>query len=174
MVIFSDNYYRQGSIGNRIRYWLARYYVLSRADRIRVVGERIKQSLLNIGIQENKVEVRSIPVEVEKIRAYVPKFNLRERYPDYTKIFLCLGRLDPVKNLPWLIELFADIVKEKPSFLLLIVGDGPERPRLEALVKAKKLEYTVKFEGWTSDPWSYLKTADTLLFPACRKGMDWS
>lgn len=167
---FSSDYYRRGSISNRIRYLLARYYVLPRADRVRVVGERVKQSILALGISESKIDVRPVPFDHDALRAYVSRFHLHERFPGFGKIFLVLGRLDPVKNIPWLLDLFPAIVKEQPKTLLLIVGDGIEQKRIKERISTLDLANNVRLEGWTADPWSYIKTADALLFPSLSEG----
>lgn len=170
---FGSAYYRTSSLSNKIRYALGRY-IVRRADRVRAVGGRIKESLIQLGVPERNILVRPIAVDTGAIRTYQPKFDVHERYPGYEKIFVYLGRLDPVKNLPWLIETFAEVVKQKPKYLLLIVGEGREKENLKSKISATggnlKLENNVRIEEWTTDPWSYLKTADGLLFPSLSEG----
>lgn len=166
---FSSDYYRKGSIVQRARYYLGRY-VVRHSDKVRVVGERVRQSVVAFGVAPEKVTVRPVPVNASAIRAYAPKFDLHARYPQFKKIFLALGRPDPVKNIAWLIDIFAVVVKAHPDWGLVVVGDGPEQKRLEALVKNKNLGYNIIIESWTNDPWSYLKTADCLLFPSLSEG----
>lgn len=167
---FGSVYYRRGSIANRLRYLLARIYVLRQADQFRVVSERIHQSLLGLGIKEEKIKVRPIAVDTELIKTYVPHFDLHARYPGYEKIFLVLGRLDPVKNLPWLIATFAQVVEKHPSYLLVIVGSGKDRKNIEKRVKKYKLAHAVRLEEWSRHPIAYIKTADALLFPSISEG----
>lgn len=166
---FGSNYYRTGSLPNWLRYQIAKYLV-KRADKIRAVGERVKQSVLALGVSENKIEVRAVPVDTEKIRTYQPKFNVHERYPGYEKIFLVLGRLDAVKNISWLLQIWATVVPQQKKYLLLIVGEGRERRDLEYKIKILGLQNNVKLAGWTNDSWSYLKTVDCVLFPSLSEG----
>jgi glycosyltransferase involved in cell wall biosynthesis len=51
-----------------------------------------------------------------------------------------------------------------------VVGDGPERSRLEQLVKALKIEEAVSFCGWIShtEVLNRMRLADVLLFPTLR------
>jgi glycosyltransferase involved in cell wall biosynthesis len=144
-------------------------FVLNKADKIRVVGERIKKSLKNLNIVKNKIEIRPIVVDAEKIKNYQAKFNLHKKYIGYGKIFLVLGRLDSVKNISWLIDIFTEVIKQK-NYLLLIVGDGLEQKNLQFKVKKYNLDNNIKFEFWTNDPISYLKTADCVLFPSLSEG----
>jgi glycosyltransferase involved in cell wall biosynthesis len=47
-----------------------------------------------------------------------------------------VGRLDPVKDLPTLVEAFASVRQARPGARLVIVGDGPARAELERLAGA--------------------------------------
>lgn len=166
---FGSAYYRTSGIGNRIRYWLGRF-LIHKADRLRVVSERIKQSIEALGVPPDRIEVRPIAVDTEAIRAYMLRFSVKEKYPGYEKYFLYLGRLDPVKNLDWLIDVFADVVKKGHNYILIIVGDGTEKERLADQIRMLKIEQHIHIEPWADDLWSYLKTADCLLFPSLSEG----
>lgn len=160
---YGSDYYKKSGLKHWLYYYLGKF-VLRRADAVRVAGERIKQSLLPLGIPAEKIEVRPIKVDADAIADYQPKFNLHEKYPGYSKIFLCLGRLDPVKNIGWLIELFKEIPADR---LLVIVGSGGERRKLAKLSAGLP---NVQMEEWTDDPWSYIKTADAIVFPSLSEG----
>ncbi|MBI5229826.1 MAG: glycosyltransferase [Candidatus Magasanikbacteria bacterium] len=166
---YGSNYYRRSGIANAVRYYIG-LFVIAHADRVRCVGERIKRSLVVRGISEEKIIVQPVRVNTEYIKGYQPKFDIHAKYPDARIIFLCLGRLDPVKNIPWLVKVFAEVSYTHPNVLLLIVGDGVERDRIVQLIKQLGMEKNIKMEGWTSDPYSYLKSADCLLFPSLSEG----
>jgi len=51
-----------------------------------------------------------------------------------------------------LIEAWAHVVRHVPGSRLIIVGDGPERPRLEALATRKGLASAVRFAGRVDEP----------------------
>ncbi len=146
-------------------------FILRHADKIRVAGERIKQSLLSLSVAESKIIVRSIQNDPELIRhlSLVFEIDLRSKYPGYAKIFLILGRLDPVKNIPWLIEIFKKVIKQK-NYLLLIVGRGEEEQKIRSQVISNNLDDNIKLQNWTEDPYGYLKTADCVLFPSLSEG----
>ena len=166
---YSNNYYRFG-FPKRHVLWHMGKLVLPRADKIRVVGERIKQSLLKLGIPPERITVRPIQTNASAIQSYQAKFNIHEQFPQWKKIFLVLGRLDPVKNIAWLIDVFSDAQKERPGIGLLIIGDGPERERLLQQIRKSGMENSIRMLPWTNDPWSYIKTADALLFSSLSEG----
>lgn len=166
---FGSAYYRRSGLMNYIRYLLGRI-VVRHASKVRVVGERVCKSLIGIGVSEKKISVRPIAVDVSAIQKYESRIDLHTKYPGYDKIFLVLGRLEPVKNISWLIDIFASVEPKKRGFLLLIVGEGSEKKKLQKRVRELGLQNSVIFEPWTNDPWSYLKTADCLLFPSLSEG----
>jgi len=167
---FGSNYYRfRSGAMNHLRWHIGKY-VVRRADRIRVVGERIKQSLVALGIATEKITVRPIAIATDKLQAYQPILNFRENYPGYEKIFVWAGRLDPVKNVPWLVATFAEVIQKQPNYLLLIVGDGEEKEKALHQISELGLEYNIHLVGWVDDAASYLKTADALLFPSLSEG----
>jgi glycosyltransferase involved in cell wall biosynthesis len=51
-----------------------------------------------------------------------------------------------------------------------IIGDGPERGRLEQLVKSLKIEQAVAFRGWIrhAEVLSHMRSADVMVFPTLR------
>lgn len=158
---FFSDYYKKQWFRQRLARW-----VVKRADKIRVVGERVRQSLLKLGIADEKIEVKPILIDEVVIKNYVSKINLREKYPGFEKIFLVLGRLDKIKNIAWLINLFKQVAKQK-KYLLLIVGDGIEKQNIQYLISNI---HNVKLESWTNDPISYIKTCDCLLFSSLSEG----
>lgn len=63
------------------------------------------------------------------------------------RVLLAVGRLNAVKNYGTLIEVFSRLVDKYPTWDLVILGEGPERPALEAAVRAHKLEERVRMPG---------------------------
>jgi glycosyltransferase involved in cell wall biosynthesis len=55
--------------------------------------------------------------------------------PRARKILLAIGRMSPEKNFEALIDTFAALAGKHPDWDLVILGDGPDRRRLEAKVK---------------------------------------
>jgi alpha-maltose-1-phosphate synthase len=74
------------------------------------------------------------------------------RYEDMPPVRVCfLGRLVPLKNCNIVIRSAASLIREK-RIRLDIVGDGWDRPNLEALTRDLGLEKDVTFHGWLAHP----------------------
>lgn len=83
------------------------------------------------------------------------------------KTVLYVGRLEKRKGVRYLIEAFALLKKLHPEFRLVIAGDGPDREKLQNLVKDRKIQH-VSFLGFIDDETKidWLKKADVFCSPA--------
>lgn len=151
------------------RIWLGRW-VIRHADKIRVVGERVKKSLLDLNIDERIIRIKSVQAVLTQDNTFTPKLDVHEKYGHNKKIFLSIGRLEKVKNLFWLIDVFGQASVKKNEMLLLIVGSGAEEDALREKVKILGLTDQIKFESWTENPLSYIKTADCLVISSLSEG----
>jgi glycosyltransferase involved in cell wall biosynthesis len=90
----------------------------------------------------------SIGVDTEVCRR-APADGIRNRYhiPPDGIVFVFVGRMIPIKNLPFLIESFASAVEQNRLLYLLLVGDGPSKPDLLEQVSALGLRERVIFAG---------------------------
>lgn len=168
---FGSRYYRQSGLKNLLYYYCARWLVVPRADKIRVVGERVRESMSALGVPSEKIVVQPIVVPTAAIQSYVPREDIHEHYPGFKKIFLFLGRFDRIKNIPWLLDVFSDyLFQTERSDLLLIAGDGSERQFLERYAHRLGIEVNVRFLDWIDHPLDYLKTVDAILIPSLSEG----
>ena len=76
-----------------------------------------------------------------------------------------VSRLAPVKGHADLLHAMASVLARRPSARLLIVGDGPERPRLEALAVELSLGKRVTFAGMRGDVPRVLAGLDVFVQP---------
>ena len=77
-----------------------------------------------------------------------------------------VGRLADQKALHVLITAMASV----PEGRLVLVGEGPERPRLEALVRSLGIEDRVEFAGWSAPPWTETWSFDVLAMSSDNEG----
>jgi glycogen synthase len=63
---------------------------------------------------------------------------------------LCVGRLSAEKGFDVAVSAFAAVSRQFPAARLRIVGDGPERPSLESLIRKFGLEAKVILSGWVA------------------------
>ncbi|MBU4347926.1 glycosyltransferase [Patescibacteria group bacterium] len=105
---FLSPYFKRESLLNKLRVMLAKF-LISRADGVRVVSERIKKSILRksdflreVGLP--KISVLPIFVDIEKIKSAPIRIDLHRKYPQFDFIILMASRLTKEKNIVMAIE----------------------------------------------------------------------
>ncbi len=73
-------------------------------------------------------------------------------------MLLAVGRLTASKDFPTLIQAFIRVRQTRPA-RLLILGEGADRPGLEALVEQLGLEQDVSLPGFVENPYPYMARA---------------
>jgi N-acetylgalactosamine-N,N'-diacetylbacillosaminyl-diphospho-undecaprenol 4-alpha-N-acetylgalactosaminyltransferase len=129
-------------------------FAYRRADQIIAVSQGVKQDLVaNYGISESRIRAIYNPVDTDRIERQAlesPAIHLPQAY------ILGIGRLVPNKNFRLLIEAYlAANVAES----LVILGEGNERPALEALIKQLGLSGRVLLPGYVRNPYPIVKAA---------------
>jgi glycosyltransferase involved in cell wall biosynthesis len=113
-------------------------------------------------------------VDVARVRAAIARAPLSRTALGLDEDALVLGtvaRFDPVKGLDVLVRAFAQIRARRPDTQLLLVGDGPEAPRLRALAGALGLAERVVFAGAVPDAARGLPALDLYVSASEREGL---
>ena len=167
---FLSPYFSRWSPLNKIRVLIAKF-ILPKADGIRVVSERIRNSLKTENLKLKTVPViLPVFIDIEKIRKITPTADLRKKYPQFDFIILMASRLTREKNIGLAIRAMSDVVRNHPKAGLVIVGNGPEEHNLKLKIKNLKLDGNVAMELWQNDLFSYYKTADAFLLTSNYEG----
>lgn len=131
----------------------------------------VSQALTH-GIPQHKAHVIYNGVYPQPALSSEQKEKIKtEIYHKYTqldptkKIVMCIGRLEPVKNISLLLDAIQGIDAN-----LWIVGDGSLRNDLEAKVKQHQLEHQVAFLGFRQDARDLVQVADSVVLSSDREG----
>lgn len=126
-------------------------FVCDRADVVIAPTQKTASILENYGLS---VPISVIPTGLSLERFQnVPNLlfsqKLKEKLsiPNDVPVLLTLGRLAQEKNIDFIIQQMTHPVIQNAKAHLVIVGDGPDRERLESLVRHLKLHNTVHFTG---------------------------
>ena len=125
----------------------------------------------DVGIKENKIRVISNGVDTER---FCPAVSVKRgllNIPSHYIVIGFVGRLDRIKNLPLLITAFSILLRDFPNLCLLIVGDGPDEPRLRSMVCELGLFEKVRFLGPQNDVVLYLRLMNLFVLPSQLEGM---
>lgn len=85
---------------------------------------------------------------------------------------LYVGRFDPIKGLPLAFEALRILLPIASGATLELVGEGPERPRLEALADRLGIAGRLVWTPWSSraEIFEKMRRSDVFLFPSMRDG----
>jgi glycosyltransferase involved in cell wall biosynthesis len=89
---------------------------------------------------------------------------------DETVAAFC-GRLDPVKNFRFMLEVIKYCAAFEQSIKLMIIGDGPENARIREMAVARKIDGRLRLVGEKGDVLPYLRAADVFLLTSFREQM---
>lgn len=90
--------------------------------------------------------------------------------PDEARVVLSLGRLVPQKGHDITLRAFARVRAQQPGLVLAILGEGPERERLEALARELGLGESLLLPGRAGDVAAWLHRAEVFVHPARWEG----
>lgn len=120
-------------------------------------------------IKENKITEINNPIDVGHINKMLEKGkNIELPYKKENYNLLCVGRLAYQKGYDLLIHIMP-LLKEK-DVKLYVLGDGPNREKLEEQIKRNKLEDTVFLLGQVDNPYIYMKEADLFILSSRFEG----
>lgn len=152
----------------KIRAWLE----WRLATRITVIHAGIRDYLHGqLGVPAERMEVIPIGIDVER-------YDRRDREESRARlelgeqvVFVFVGRLAPVKNVPGLIAAFLEVQSQgAPASTLLVVGDGEERAACEQLVQGHPHGNRVRFVGLQADTRPFVAAADVFVMNSRSEG----
>jgi glycosyltransferase involved in cell wall biosynthesis len=144
-------------------------------DRIVVLTPRGAEEHLARGIGRPGQYV-AIPsgVDVAALRARAPEraaARARIGVNAEAPLVVGVGRLVPVKGFDVLIAAVPELRAAFPSVSVLLVGDGPERPALEARARALGVDAHLRIVGALDDVAPCIAASDVLVAPSRNEGM---
>jgi glycosyltransferase involved in cell wall biosynthesis len=128
------------------------------------VSTKTKKDLKKIKKSENAVV---IPNGIDF--SYIREINPSKEKSD----IIFAGRLIKEKNIDILIKSVHLAREESPNIKCFIIGDGPERAKLEKMVDELDIQNNIIFKGFIEnygDLISYMKSSKVFLLPSSREG----
>ena len=142
------------------------------ADVVTVIHPTIKDYLCGqIGLPPERVTVIPLGIETQRYQRR-DRAQWREHLGfGADPVFVFVGRLAPVKQVPGLIAAFlAVMARRRGGARLLVVGDGVERGRCEALIAAHPQGHLVTLAGERGDTVPYLSASDVFVMNSRSEG----
>jgi glycosyltransferase involved in cell wall biosynthesis len=153
-----------------------------KADLIIAVSHGVKQSLINLGIEEEKIKVIYNPYPIDEIRELA-----KEPLGSYEEIFkhpvlITAGRLTKQKGQWYLLRVFKALKEKHKDLKLVILGEGELKEYLVKLSEELGLKtyvwdkdelsesFDVYFLGFQKNPFKFIARSKLFVFPSLWEG----
>ncbi len=141
-------------------------FAINESDAVTAVSESLKQDTLKHFKINREIEVIPNFVCLEQYNYNGSVESIKKSIaPNGEKILIHISNFRKVKRTQDVIKIF-DIVRQKIPAKLLMVGDGPERHRLEELCRELNTCHLVKFLGKVKDTERILAASDLFILPS--------
>ncbi len=102
-------------------------------------------------------------IDITKFQSQIADKKIQLPGNEKKKIILAAGRLTRQKNFIYLIQEFMEFLKLNNNFILIILGDGEEKTKLQNFIKINKLETKVYLLGHVKNVYKYMKKSDVFV-----------
>lgn len=155
-------------VGKHPSYKSAVEFSINQSDIVTSVSESLKQNTLDVF--KIKKEIYVIPNFIESelfdhFKQNCPRGNFAE---EDEKLLVHVSNFREVKNVPHVVEVF-HLVQKKVKAKLLLIGVGPEREKVELLVRKLGLEDRVFFLGKIRQLYQILCVCDLFILPSSQE-----
>lgn len=172
----------QADLDNSIATWVPRplrpvtRYVHAHADLAVSVADSIVPGIVANGLPPERVSVVVNGIDVGRVRELAglppdPAAAVERPPPGNPPMILGQGRLSVQKDFPLLIRAHARVLAAGVAHRLVIIGTGPVRDELAALVAELGVGGTVELAGYVDNPYPTLAAADLFVLSSNSEGM---
>ena len=130
-------------------------------------GRKISENHQLCQVLKNAIDLQQFFISASN-REYI-----RKKYAIDKDAFVIghIGRFAEQKNHRFLIEVFEQIVRDFPNAVLLLVGDGELRSKIENMVFEHNLTQNVIFAGVQTNVQEFYQAMDVFAFPSLYEGL---
>lgn len=141
-------------------------FAINESNAVTAVSESLKQDTYNHFKITRDIKVIPNFICFEEYNKLGDTEQLRKSFaPNGEKILVHVSNFRPVKRVQDVIRVF-DIVRKKVPAKLLLVGDGPERHKMEELCRELDACHYIKFLGKVRDTERILAASDLFILPS--------
>jgi glycosyltransferase involved in cell wall biosynthesis len=152
---------------SRVRNWVAEAMSCRLARRVVAVSEHDRRTLIRRRLcSPKKLTVIHNSFDPEKFAPHPKEADIRGSEMANGAVLGFVGRLADQKGVEYLVEAMPMVVAAHPQTRLRIVGDGPERRKLEAQVQRLQLQRSVEFLGYQPASAELLSEMDAVIVPS--------
>ena len=152
-------------VGNDRSYLPITRFGIEQSDAVTAVSEYLKKRTVEEFDTRHPIEVVYNFVNCEVFKKSMDLEFRREFASDDEGLLIHISNFRPLKRVDDVIDLFARL-RNTNKAKLLMVGDGPDRPKAEWLAEVKEVAGDVHFLGKRNDMDRLLSVSDVLALPS--------
>ncbi|MDO8355987.1 MAG: glycosyltransferase family 4 protein [Nitrospirota bacterium] len=147
--------------------------LVGRFDRVIAVSKQIERDLVGSGVPPEKIRLLHNAIVIERYRRTGRRGVLTEVVGRSVSspVIASIGRLSAEKGHADLIDAIGIVSSRGHKVSLVLIGDGPERPKLCEQIRALGLEHSVHLPGYIRDPQRMLEDIDLMVLPSHTEGL---
>lgn len=148
-------------------------YCLRKYERVFCVSEDLITACRAAGIASDRLTLLENGIDARAFRRSRSPLEARIQLglPPQGLLIGAVGRLSAEKGFDHLLHAAAKLVEQGRDGRVLIVGEGEERERLQALAAERGLKDRVFFPGWVADVRPYYEAMDVFVLSSLREGL---
>lgn len=139
-------------------------------DKVLCVSENVKDSFLELFGDTVPAEVLYNTIDDGEIRNKAER-PMPEDVKKHRFTVVTLGRLTEAKAYDRLLKVHKHLMDDGADYDLWILGEGPDRPKLEQYICDNGLEDSVKLFGFLDNPYPFIREADLLVCSSRWEGL---
>jgi len=140
-------------------------FSINESEGVTAVSSDLKRQTYEYFKITNEIDVIPNFIDLDKFKKQKKDHFKKAICPNGEALIVHTSNFRKVKRIPDVIKIFANIHSVIPSKLLMI-GDGPERNKAEALARELNIESDVRFLGKLEHVEEVLSVADLFLMPS--------
>jgi glycosyltransferase involved in cell wall biosynthesis len=145
--------------------------VVELVDRVICVSEGVRDSFLEVGVEQAKLRVVRNGIRPSRGGASAEDDRGRLHLPPERRIVLSVGRMVELKGHRFILGAVEKVVRSRPEAVFVWVGTGPLETELRERVRLMGLDEWVWFAGERSDVPDLMAAADVFLLASTVEGL---
>ena len=143
-------------------------FSINKSNRVTAVSENLKKETFELFDIKNNIEVIPNFICLKEYKLDNNDYYKKRFAPNNEKVICHVSNFRKVKRIEDVIIAFEGISKEM-DVKLLLVGDGPERARLEQISRNSKLSKNIFFLGSLKSTKEVLNISDLFILPSSKE-----
>lgn len=165
-----DIYYNKKlgyGLGSHLPSRLLIWFILKMPSKITVASKALKNQLKTWNVDSKKIEIINNGINLDFIKSDITPKIIKN-----SQVILTVANLLPIKNIGYMLEAMPYVLEKFTDVRYIVVGDGPEREKLERIADKRELTNNVDFVGElrNNELPRYYSMADVFVLPSVHEG----